>query len=108
IGVQGQERVLSGDCDKIEANLDLLNTATDAIETVSNRLDTAALRVETKLHNLQLIQGQTSDSLKDFRAQLLRIHIEEDLVRRDNTTISLFQLPQAVGGFLEMSRSIVE
>jgi hypothetical protein len=107
-GVQGQELVLSGDVAKIEGKLDLLNTAADAIETVSNRLDTTSLRVETKIDNLQLQQGQTSDSLKDFRAQLLRMHIEEDLQRNGDGALSLFQLPQIVGGFLEMSRSIVE
>jgi len=106
--VQGQEVVLSGDVAKIEGKLDLLNTVADAIETVSNRLDTTSLRVETKIDNLQLQQGQTSDSLKDFRAQLLRMHIEEDLQRSGSATMSLFQLPQIVGGFLEVSRSIVE
>lgn len=127
--VQAQEVNTSGDVAKVEAKLDRLNTTADAIEnttktiiattdrteavanrleTTSIRLDTTATRLEGKVDNLQLQQGQTSDTLKDFQAQMLRMLIEKDLLRAANDKISLFQLPQKVGGYLELARSIVE
>lgn len=105
--VQGQTNDVDADVALIEAKLDTLNTTADRIETTSIRLDQTATRLEGKVDTLQLQQGQTSDALEDFRDNLLRMLIENDLTREAGTRISLFQLPESVGGFLDRARDIV-
>lgn len=128
-GTQAQTNDIDADVAKVEAKLDRLGVVagrvesttqkiiatTDRNEVVANRLettsirfDTTATRLEQKVDNLQLQQGQTSDSLADLKKAYLRMLIEADLVRQSNTRISLFQLPTTVGGLLETVRDIVQ
>ncbi len=127
-GTQAQTNDIDADVAKVEAKLDRLGTVTGRIETttqkiiattdrneiVANRLeatsirfDTTTTRLEQKVDNLQLQQGQTSDSLGDIKKAYLRMLIEADLFRQSNTRIALFQLPASVGGLLETVRDIV-
>jgi len=120
-GTQAQTNDITGDVAKVEGKLDNLNAllngiesttnktivTSDRLETTSIRLDTTATRVESKVDNLQLQQGQTSDTLTNLRDLWLRMSIEADLIRQANTRISLFQLPTSFGGYLELVRAIV-
>ena len=63
---------------------------------VNNKLDAA----NTKLDNLAI-------TVSDQGALNLRIHIEDDLADPGNHPLALFGVPEANGGYLNLTRSIV-
>jgi len=105
--VEGKLDNLNALLNGIESTTNKTIVTSDRLETTSIRLDTTATRVESKVDNLQLQQGQTSDTLTNLRDLWLRMSIEADLIRQANTRISLFQLPTSFGGYLELVRAIV-
>lgn len=77
-------------------------------------LDRDVAQVEAKLDVLDMkvddVQDQEDEQslfLLDFQELALRLRIEADLVRTGNDRVSSFQLPEAVGGFLEVVQQIV-
>jgi len=107
-GTQAQTNDLDNDVAKVEGKLDALDAQLDRIEITSLRLDGKSFDLEDKIDNLQLQQGQTNDTLDELRLHYLRMLIEADLLGGGNFKISLFQLPEQHGGFLEMAAAIVE
>jgi hypothetical protein len=107
-GTQAQTNDLDNDVAKVEGKLDALDSQLDRIEITSLRLDGKSFDLEDKIDNLQVQQGQTSDILDELRLHYLRMLIEADLLGNSNFKISLFQLPEQHGGFLEMAAAIVE
>jgi hypothetical protein len=107
-GTQAQTNDLDNDVAKVEGKLDALDAQLDRIEITSLRLDGKSFDLEDKIDNLQAQQGQTNDILDELRLHYLRMLIEADLLGSSNFKISLFQLPEQHGGFLEMAASIVE
>lgn len=121
-GAQTEVTDVTTDVAKVEAKLDRLGPALDDIEattvrtiqnadrleTTSLRHDATADRIESKVDQLKIQQGDTSDLLADLEKAQLRMLIEADLVRQSNTRIALFQLPASIGGHLELVQSIVE
>lgn len=87
--------------DNANTGISLLDDDVAAVET---KLDL----IETKTDNILINSGNASEFLERFRDQTLRLRIEADLFRDGNTKIVLFQMPESVGGYLELARSIVE
>jgi len=63
--------------------------------------------LDVKVNHVQENEDDQSMCLLDFQELALRLRIEADLVRSGNDRISSFQLPEAVGGFLEVVQGIV-
>lgn len=97
---QAQTNDIDGDVAVVEAKLDRLGVTT-------LRHDAKSTDLELKIDNLKLQQGQTNDQLDDTQAIVLRMFIEQDLLRNGNDKIGLFQMPAAQGGNLETARDIV-
>ena len=85
--LRGSLRNLDGDVAKVESKLDVLQVNVRQMATNEN-------------------DGQAS--LAAFEALLTRIAIEEHLLEEGNDIISLYQLPAAFGGRLDLVRSIVD
>jgi len=77
---------LDGDVAAVEAKLDVIEGKTDTLIDGSDA------------------QGE---SIGDFEALALQMRIEADLIREGNHRVSVFQLPAAFGGYLEVVRAIV-
>jgi hypothetical protein len=73
------------------------------VAKVEGKLDV----IEAKADSMLTQQGDTIDYLGEWKNAFLRQLIEADLFRQSNTRIALFQLPQSVGGYLEMVGAIV-
>jgi hypothetical protein len=97
---QAQTNDITGDVAVVEAKLDRLGLTT-------LRHDAKSTDLELKIDNLKLQQGQTNDQLDDTQAIVLRMFIEQDLLRNGNAKIGLFQMPSSQGGNLETARDIV-
>jgi len=78
---------IDGDVAVIEAKLDVIEGKTDLL------LDGS---------------GAQTDFLDEFEGLTVRMRIEADLTREGNHRVSLFQLPEAAGGYLEVVRAVVE
>jgi hypothetical protein len=92
-GVQGQVNTL---------NASLLDLDQDVAQ-VEAKLDILGPKVD----NVQDQEDEQSLFLLDFQELALRLRIEADLVRSGSDRVSSFQLPEAVGGFLEVVQQIV-
>lgn len=84
------------------------NTATASLDDDVAAVETKLDLIETKTDNILINAGDMSDFLVEFRDQALRLRIEADLFREANTKIVLFQMPERVGGHLELARGIVD
>ena len=81
-----------------QASLDVFHNEFTANATVVNtKLDSA----NTKLDNLAI-------TVSDQGALNLRLHIEEDLSEPGAHPVALFEVPASGGGYLDLTRSIVE
>jgi hypothetical protein len=86
----------------------------DALGSSIADLDGDVARVEGKidvlggeLANIQDQEDEQSLFLLDFQELALRLRIEADLVRAGDDRVVSFQLPEVVGGFLEVVQQIV-
>jgi hypothetical protein len=106
--------------DLVETNLDVVLSTRASEESVSVSLaatadiDSDVAKVEGKLDVIEAKsdamlaqQGDTIDFLGEWKNAFLRQLIEADLFRQANTRLALFQLPESVGGYLEMVGTIV-
>jgi hypothetical protein len=106
--------------DLVEARLDVVastrasQTNVNASLAATSDIDSDVAKVEGKLDVIEAKadsmlnqQGDTIDFLGEWKNAFLRQQIEADLFRQSNTRLALFQLPHAVGGFLEMAGTIV-
>lgn len=108
--VAGQESTLA--CiDSLVSNVSTdvatLQSGVDGVLTDLADLDTGIAAVDASVQAVQQQSGDTTASLTVFQELSLQLRIEADLVRQGDARVSLFQLPQSVGGHIETVAAIV-
>lgn len=91
-----------------QANLNLAQGQVDQLDDDVAVIEAKADVLEAKADTLLIEQGEMSAFLLEFQELALRLRIEANLFRDANHRVSLFQLPESVGGFIEVVRQIVE
>ena len=99
-GVQGQADTLSSSVADAQSTVDDVDGDVAAVEAKLDILDHKADQIDQS-QDIQLALAE------DFQDLVLRLRIEEDLIRNRDDAVALFQLPEALGGVLETVRAIV-
>jgi hypothetical protein len=112
--VQTTVNTVDGQADTIGTDVtvlnNILNDITDRVDDVQTGLQKLQTRVAI-LQNTEVTILKKADTLianlSTFQTLQLRMEIEDNLDRNDESPIGLFQLPAAYGGYLEVVMSIV-
>ncbi len=92
-GIAGLGTTLAGGLDQVN----------DKLDTANGKLDTLSSKADLILAN----QDRDWQFLNSFRELSVRIAIEHALTANGVDKVSLFQLPEAHGGYLEVVRQVV-
>lgn len=104
---QATTTALGSDLGGVQGQVDALNTGILDLDRDVAQVEAKLDVLDMKIDDVQDQEDAQSLFLLDFQELALRLRIEADLVRSGNDRVSSFQLPEAVGGFLEVVQQIV-
>lgn len=104
---QATTEALGSDLGGIQGQVDALNAGILDLDSDVAQVEAKLDVLDMKIDDVQDQEDEQSLFLLDFQELALRLRIEADLVRTGNDRVSSFQLPETVGGFLEVVQQIV-